>query len=329
MHKLKIHIFSLAMWTFLVVAMLPHEAKAQIDAQLTQYWALPSYYNPAEIGKVDFIHITAGSKLQWIGIKHAPMNFLAMADMPFKFLGKRWGTGLMLQQESVGLFSTQTIAAQLAWKKKMLGGTLSVGIQAGLLNQSFKGDSIRMPENDQAHTSADDAIPKGVVNGRALDVAAGVSFTHKWFWAAISATHVTSPTINLKAGENEEDLYQFNTGRYFYFMGGSNIPVKNTLFEIQPSVLVKTDTKFWQFEATARVRYNKFLSGGVAYRHKDAVSAMIGAEFKNFFIGYAYDYPISAISKATHGSHELFLNYNVKLNLGEVNRNKHKSIRIM
>ncbi len=317
------------MWTFLVVAMLPHEAKAQIDAQLTQYWALPSYYNPAEIGKVDFIHITAGSKLQWIGIKHAPMNFLAMADMPFKFLGKRWGTGLMLQQESVGLFSTQTIAAQLAWKKKMLGGTLSVGIQAGLLNQSFKGDSIRMPENDQAHTSADDAIPKGVVNGRALDVAAGVSFTHKWFWAAISATHVTSPTINLKAGENEEDLYQFNTGRYFYFMGGSNIPVKNTLFEIQPSVLVKTDTKFWQFEATARVRYNKFLSGGVAYRHKDAVSAMIGAEFKNFFIGYAYDYPISAISKATHGSHELFLNYNVKLNLGEVNRNKHKSIRIM
>ena len=317
------------MWTFLVVAMLPHEAKSQIDAQLTQYWALPSYYNPAEIGKVDFIHITAGSKLQWIGIKHAPMNFLAMADMPFKFLGKRWGTGLMLQQESVGLFSTQTIAAQLAWKKKMLGGTLSVGIQAGLLNQSFKGDSIRMPENDQAHTSADDAIPKGVVNGRALDVAAGVSFTHKWFWAAISATHVTSPTINLKAGENEEDLYQFNTGRYFYFMGGSNIPVKNTLFEIQPSVLVKTDTKFWQFEATARVRYNKFLSGGVAYRHKDAVSAMIGAEFKNFFIGYAYDYPISAISKATHGSHELFLNYNVKLNLGEVNRNKHKSIRIM
>lgn len=313
----------------MIMGSVQFKASAQMDAQLTQYWALPSYYNPSSIGNVDFIHITAGSKLQWLGVKHAPMNFFALADMPFKFLGKRWGTGLLIQQENVGLFSTQTVGAQLAWKKKMLGGTLSVGAQVGLINQTFKGDSIRVPENDNYHTSVDDAIPKGVINGRALDVAVGVSFVHKWFWAAISATHVTSPTITLKAGENEEDLYQFDTGRFFYFMGGSNIPIKNTLFEIQPSVMVKTDLKFWQAEATARVRYNKFLSGGVSYRYNDAVSVMIGAEIKNFFVGYSYDYPISSINKATHGSHELILNYNVKLNMGEVNKNKHKSIRIM
>ena len=312
-----------------IVAGSTHRAYAQKDAEPTQYWALPSYYNPSAIGNVDFIHITAGSKLQWLGVKHAPMNFMALADMPFKFLGKRWGVGLLVQQESVGLFSTQTISAQLAWKKKMLGGTLSVGVQVGLLNQSFKGDSIFIPENNQYHTGADDAIPKTVVDGKAFDLAAGVTFTHKWFWISLSGTHITAPTINLKAGQNEEDLYQFDTGRYFYLMAGSNIPIKNTLIEIQPSIMVKTDTKFWQYEATARFRYNKFISAGVAYRHKDAVCAMLGAEFKNFFVGYAYDFPISAMNKATHGSHELFLNYNVKLNLGEVNKNKHKSIRIM
>lgn len=313
----------------MIMGSVQFKASAQMDAQLTQYWALPSYYNPSSIGNVDFIHITAGSKLQWLGVKHAPMNFFALADMPFKFLGKRWGTGLLIQQENVGLFSTQTVGAQLAWKKKMLGGTLSVGAQVGLINQTFKGDSIRVPENDNYHTSVDDAIPKGVINGRALDVAVGVSFVHKWFWVAASSTHVTAPTITLKAGDNEEDLYEFDTGRFFYFMAGSNIPIKNTLFEIQPSVMVKTDMKFWQAEATARFRYNKFLSAGVSYRYNDAVSAMIGAEFKNFFVGYAYDFPISAMNKATHGSHELILNYNVKLNMGEVNKNKHRSIRIM
>ena len=325
----KSHISTLVLAVTLLLSAGHFKAAAQIDAQLTQYWALPSYYNPSSIGNVDFIHITAGSKLQWLGVKHAPMDFFALADMPFKFLGKRWGTGLLLQQESVGLFSSQTIAAQLAWKKKMLGGTLSVGVQLGLINQVFKGDSIRIPENNNYHTSVDDAIPKGVVDGRALDVAAGVSFVHKWFWVAASATHVTAPTITLKAGENEEDLYEFDTGRFFYLMAGSNIPIKNTLFEIQPSILVKTDTKLWQAEATARFRYNKLLSAGVGYRHKDAVSAMIGAEFKNFFVGYAYDFPISSMNKATHGSHELILNYNVKLNMGEVNKNKHRSIRIM
>ena len=112
-------------------------------------------------------------------------------------------------------------------------------------------------------------------------------------------------------------------------MAGSNIPIKNTLFEIQPSIFAKTDAQFFQGEATVRVRYNKFLSGGVGYRYKDAVSLMIGAEFKNFFIGYSYDYSTSAISKASSGSHEVFLNYNVKLNLGDKNKNKHKSIRLM
>ena len=304
-------------------------ANAQIDAQFTHYWATPAYYNAAATGDIDFIHVTAGSRLQWIGIKHAPMTFLAMGDMPFKFLNRRWGTGIVLQQESVGLYRSLTAGAQLSWKKKMLGGTLSVGVKVGLLNETFKGAETIIPENDDAHTSADDAIPHTDVTGNALDVDAGVMFRHKWFWAGVSASHLTAPTVTLKAGENEEDLYQFDAGRVYYFMAGSNIPVKNTLFEIQPSVLVKTDTKFFQAEATARVRYNKFLSGGIAYRHKDAVSVMIGAEFKNFFIGYAYDHPISAMSKESFGSHELFMNYNVKLDMGERNKNKHKSIRIM
>ena len=101
------------------------------------------------------------------------------------------------------------------------------------------------------------------------------------------------------------------------------------LFEIQPSIFAKTDAKFFQGEATLRVRYKKFISGGIGYRYKDAVSLMIGAELKNFFLGYSYDYATSAISKVSSGSHEVFLNYNVKLNLGEKNKNKHKSIRLM
>ena len=72
----------------LIALAVNFQAKAQMDAQLTQYWAVPSYYNPGSIGNVDFIHITAGSRLQWLGVKHAPMSFMALADMPFKFLNR-------------------------------------------------------------------------------------------------------------------------------------------------------------------------------------------------------------------------------------------------
>ena len=305
------------------------QVAAQVDAQLTQYWAVPAYYNPAATGNVDFIHITAGSRLQWVGIKHAPMTFMALADMPFKFLNRRWGTGVSLQQESMGLYRSVHAGAQLAWKKNLFHGTLSVGLQAGIINETFRGTDIIIPEGDDAHDSNDDAIPKTDVAGTAFDMNVGIMFTHKWFWAGLSSTHVTAPTITLKTEGDAENYYEFDAGRIYYLMAGSNIPIKNTLFEIQPSVMVKTDFTFWQAEATARVRYNKFLSAGVGYRHRDAVSVMIGAEVKNFFAGYSFDYPTSAISRATHGSHEVFLGYNVKLDMGEKNRNKQKSIRIL
>ncbi|MBR1804027.1 MAG: PorP/SprF family type IX secretion system membrane protein [Muribaculaceae bacterium] len=316
----------IALITILVMTHLA--ATAQVDAQLTQYWAVPAYYNPAATGNIDFIHISAGARLQWVGVRHAPMTFMAMADMPFKFLGRRWGTGVVLQQESMGLYKSVHAHAQLAWKKKMLGGTLSVGLQPGIINQSFDGTKKELPEGDEYHQGTDDAIPATVVSGTAFDISGGVMFTHKWFWASASVAHITAPTIKMKVENDEEKLYEFDAGRVFYFMAGSNIPIKNTLFEVMPSVMVKSDLQFLQAEATARVRYNKFLSLGVGYRYKDAVSFMVGADYKNFFFGYSYDYTTSAI-RTSGGSHEVFLQYNVKLDMGEKNRNSHKSIRIM
>lgn len=299
--------------------------KAQVDNQYTQYYMVPGYYNPSAIGNTDYIHITLGSRAQWVGIKHAPLSFVGLADMPFKFLNKRFATGVSINQTSMGLYSGLNASAQLAYKHRLFGGTLSGGFQVGLVNEKFKGSEIIEIGGEEA----DDAIPKTDVSGNALDLGVGLHYQHKYWWTGISATHLTEPSVEMKAEGNEEDLYIFEAGRTYYFMAGGNIPIKNTLFELQPSVFVKTDFNLFQAEATMRVRYNKFITGGVAYRHNDAVSLVAGVEIKNFVVGYSYDYPISDISKATSGSHEVFVNYNVKLNLGEKNKNKHKSIRLM
>ena len=68
---------------------------------------------------------------------------------------------------------------------------------------------------------------------------------------------------------------------------------------------------------------------GAGYRWKDAVTAFIGLDLKDAYVGYAYDYPVSAISKATFGSHEVFVSYRVKLDPKEKNKNKQKSVRLM
>ena len=206
---------------------------------------------------------------------------------------------------------------------------LSVGVQPGVFSQTFRGKEVIMAEDAEHQEGNDEAIPKQDVSGTAFDANVGVYFSHPYFWTGLSVTHVTSPSIELKVNRESIDFYEFKASRTYYFMGGGNIPINNTLFDIQPAVMFATDLKAWTAQVAGRVRYNRMLSIGAGYRWKDAVTAFIGVNLKDAYIGYAYDYPVSAISKATFGSHEVFINYRVKLDKNEKNKNKQKSVRLM
>lgn len=315
-----------------VAALLPQRAAAQYDAQFSQYFEVPNYYNAGAIGNTDLLKIRGGARLQWMGIHGAPNTFLVSADMPFKFLKKKFGAGLVMQQEKIGLYSNINIGAQLGYKIRLFKGTLTVGAQLGFMNQGFKGTEVYIPDNDDYHQSTDEAIPKQDLNGNAFDIGAGVFYVHPKFWAGVSGTHLNNPAVKLnsESGANsEEKNYEFQIGRTLYFMAGSNIKLNNTLFEVLPSALVKTDFTFTTWEATLRGRYNKFLTLGVGYRWKDAVYGVVSAEIKGFYLGAAYDYPVSAISKASSGSLEIFAGYSLKLDFSEKNRNRHRAVRIM
>lgn len=317
-------------------------AKAQGDAMLSQYWALPTYYNPGAAGDTDNLRLRGGGRLQWIGIDNAPKTFVLAADMPFKLLGKRFGAGLVAQQESMGLFRNLTVNAQIGYKLKLLKGELTGSLQIGFLNEQFRGSEVYIPSDDDFHQPDDDAIPNRDVSGNALDLGLGLYYTHPKFWAGVSLLHANSPTVtftsegesasgspSLPSGDGVAKKYQFTAKRAAYFMAGSNIPVKNTLFEVIPSLIIRSDFTFTDFELTGRLRYNKLFTAGIGYRYNDALSLMLGAEIKGIFIGYSYDYHTSDISKASSGSHEIVAGYNLKLDFSEKNRNKHKSIRIM
>ncbi len=307
-------------------------ASAQSDGVMTQYYEVPTYYNPAAAGETDFVKIIGGSRLQWVGIEKAPKTFLMTADMPVRLFGKRFGIGAVVRQESRGLYSDMAAGIQAGYKFRLLKGEFTIALQAGMVNETFKGSEVYIPGDDDYHQPTDDGIPTSDLTGTSFDMGLGVWYTHKWFYAGLSCTHITSPSIGLTmegSESTEAQSYEFNVGRTLYFTAGSNIPIKNTLFEVMPSVLVKSDFTFTQAEVTARIRYNKFLSGGIGYRYQDAVSLMLGVDFRNFYLGYSYDYPTSAISRASSGSHEIFAGYKLKLDFSDKNRHRHKSIRIM
>lgn len=296
--------------------------RAQYDSQLSQYFMAMGYYNPAYAGVREDLNLLALSRLQWIGIEGAPKSFFIHADMPFKLGKTNHGVGLLIFTEGIGLFQNTHVNLQYAYKQKLLGGTLSAGLQFGLVNQSFNGEKVFYPTS-QFHQQQDQAIPNVQVSGMGMDIGAGLYYTHKKFYVGLGITHLNKAEVRL---DEYSSMYLSST---YNLTGGYNIQLRNPLYELQPSVFLKMDMQSFQADITARLVYNKMFNGGFSWRVNESVILLLGAKFGSFHVGYAYDLPTTPILKGTSGSHELMVSYKLKLKKSKSGKNKHKSVRIL
>lgn len=306
-------------------------AAQNADPLFSHYYQLPTLYNAAATGSTDYLRIRGGARLQWLGIHNAPKSFTGTADMPVKIGKKRIGVGVSLMQESQGLFSNLDLGVQASYKLRLFKGELSIGVQAAYVNSAFKGSEVELPDGDDYHES-DEAIPTQDLSGNTVDLSAGLWYTHPKFYVGLSGRHLLAPVVRMSiegSESNESQEYEIPIDRTLYFTAGSNIPLKNTLFELQPSLIVMTDLTDFTGQVDMRVRYNRMFSFGLGYRWKSGVNVSLGAEFKNFYLGYSYEYPLSAIAKASSGSHEIVAGYSLKLDFSQKNKNRHRSIRLM
>lgn len=311
-------------------------ARAQTDAIPAQFHQMPAMLNPAAAGQTDYLRIRGTASLQWVGIDGAPRTFGGGADMPLRVLTQRIGLGARFVQQTQGLYSTLAAGIQGAWSFRRFGGRWSVGVDIGLFDQSFKGSEVYIPDGDDYHQGSDQAIPTTDIHGTTIDLGAGIYYTHRYFQAGISCAHINSPTVSMSAdtgtagaGTGGADRYTFRAARTLYFMACGNIPLKNTLFEIVPAVAVASDFTFTTARISAQAIYRRFIGFGLGYSWREAVTATVSAQIRDFYIGYSYGYPTSAISKASSGSHEIVVGYSLKLDMGQKNRNRHRSVRIM
>lgn len=302
--------------------MLSTTARAQYDAQFSQYFMSMGYYNPAYAGSSGDLNVFALHRQQWLGIEGAPKTFYVAGDMPLRLLKQQFGVGLVVTTEKIGLFQNSHVSGQIAYKHKLFGGTLSVGLQIGIANNSFDGSGVFIPQSDY-HDQEDEGIPTEEVNGMTMDINAGIYYTHKHFYAGMGVTHALEPEIELA-----ENISTY-IGRAFNFTGGYNIQMPNPLYEVQPSVFLKTDLQTFQADVTARLVYNKKFNGGLSWRVNESVIALLGASFGNIQVGYAYDFPTSPILKASSGSHEIMIKYRFRLDKPKTGNYRHKSVRIL
>ena len=267
---------------------------AQQEPSFTHYWAMEPSFNPAAVGKQSKLNVTGA-----YAIYH--------------------GVGLQLVNDQIGLFSHQRLMAQYAYKLRLFGGTLSIGLQGGVLSEKFRGSGLDLENgNDPAFTKSD-------VNGVAIDLSTGLYYTHGPWYAGLSMLHATAPSIEL----GDRSIY--DVARAYYLTAGYNIQLRNPLLSIHPSVLAHTDGTSHRVNVTTRLKYTheqKMMYAGVGYSPSNSVTALIGGFFHGITIGYSYEIYTSVL-KIGNGSHELFVGYQTDLIFQKKGRNRHQSVRIL
>ena len=166
-------------------------ASAQFDPQMGQYVYMPTAYNPAAVGEGDLMKVAGVHRMQYVDITNAPMSTWFSFCSPFVIGKTSHGAGVRFLNDRYGLFTTQSLYAQYAYRQKLGDGYLSVGVDLGFVNVGFKGDSVNLSKmGDDYHDTNDPAIPTGSKSGMTFDMGIGVWYSTPLWWVGASYSHL-------------------------------------------------------------------------------------------------------------------------------------------
>lgn len=293
--------------------------RAQYDVAFSHYFDMEPSFNPASVGKYDKLNINAVYAMDMAGFEHNPQTMYAAADIPFYFMRAYNGAGVQFVNDKIGLFTHKKLALQYAYKHKLLKGVISLGAQLGVISEDFDGSKVDLNE------SSDPVFSTTQLNGNGIDMALGIYYARGQWYAGVSGQHINSPLIKL-GGSNELKI-----DPTYYLTGGYNIKLNNPFVTIKPSFIVRTDGTAYRADITSRLVYcheDKMMYGGLSYSPTNSVTFLIGGTFHGMVLGYSYEVYTSAVNPG-NGSHELFVGYQMDINMVKKGKNKHKNVRIL
>jgi len=276
---------------------------AQQTPLFTQYMFNPLPYNPAIAGTNNYYQIRLNSRFQWAGITDAPVTNCLSAYGPGGGKYKDMGYGGYIVSDVTGPTSRTGFYGAYAYNISLNNEIrLSMGMSLGLLQYKLDGSKIITSEN-----SPPDVVFQGGVSSQWVpDASLGLYMYASNFQVGFSAVQLINNKLKIydtKTGLSKLTRNFYLTGGYKYFFDRD--------WAVEPTALIKAVGPVpLQLDLSAKVIYQSQVWGALAFRTGDAISVIIGYAYqKKIYIGYSYDFGISAIHKYQSGSHEIMINY--------------------
>ncbi|MBI2966234.1 MAG: type IX secretion system membrane protein PorP/SprF [Bacteroidetes bacterium] len=270
--------------------------------------------NPGSAGYNQAICVGVLGRKQWSGFVGAPQTGLINVDAPVRIL--HGGAGLSLFSDKLGIENNTGAKLAYAFRTTIGVGQLGIGASFGYMSKTLDSPRLVPITND----GSDQVIPKNVINDNAMNFGAGLYYNTDIFYLGFSVSQISESEISYNV--------PFKLARHYYLIGAYNFRL-GAILELEPSLFLKSDGAGTpQIDINFLAIYNDFFFGGISYRYQDAIVPLIGLQWNNFKVSYAYDINTSELRGYNSGSHELFLGYCFKLPEGKTAQ-KYRNVRFL
>jgi type IX secretion system PorP/SprF family membrane protein len=275
---------------------------AQQDAQYTHYTHNMNVINPAYAGSRQTLSIGVLGRHQWVGFTDAPRTITASIHAP---VAEKLGLGFSVISDKSGPVSEQNIYTDFSYTLTTSETTkLAFGIKGGVSLLNI-GDNIILPDTE---TSADPVFANNE-NKFYPNFGAGLYFYSNKFYLGASVPNFLKSLYyeDVSGNQNQasETMHGFFTAGYVFDI--------NDKLKFKPAAMMKAAVGApLSFDVSGSFLINEKFELGANYRLDDSISGtfLINA-FKDFRIGYAYDYTLSELSEYNSGSHEVILLWDI------------------
>ena len=300
------------------------------DIQFSQFYAVPTYQNPAFAGSLHASRAILHNRLQWARLNSNYKTVFLSGDTYFSKYNSGVGVIVSRDWQGDGILNSTEFGLQYAYEIPVSAAiSVRAGLQASVVSRSLNYADLRFPSeftDTTGYTGHSGAYPAGSENIIYPDLSAGtVAYSNK-LWLGISAHHLNQPSQSF-VGDPANAKLPMKVA----FTGGYKINIQQLGYlayhaddaeiSITPTFHYKFQGKSDQLDLGLYGIYDQLLVGfwyrGLPIKklepniqNNEAVILFLGWKVSNWSFGYSYDMTVSKLQPSkTRGAHELNLTY--------------------
>ncbi|MEA1972186.1 MAG: PorP/SprF family type IX secretion system membrane protein, partial [Candidatus Cloacimonadota bacterium] len=165
---------------FIIILILSFNVSfGQQDPQVSHYFFLKEFYNPAYAGYDGQICANLLSHQQWRNFENAPLTTIMTIDAPVSPFGIDGGIGINFVDDRYGFVRDFKANISLAYNINLGLGRLAIGLSPGIFSKKFE-PSWKFPEQTESILNQNG-------NVTIFDIGAGILYTRTNLFLSLSS----------------------------------------------------------------------------------------------------------------------------------------------